>query len=90
MIGKSVSLWRFAFVLIAVFAGLVYGVISYSVTQRTCETGLRMALGAKLSQLLWMVEPEGLLLVGIGLVAGTAHALFGRNAIRYSCTVKTW
>ena len=83
VIGKSVSQRRFALVLIAVFAGLalflaalgLYGVISYSVTQRTCEIGLRMALGAKQSQVLWMVEREALLLVGIGLVAGTASAL---------------
>ncbi len=83
VIGKSVSQRRFALVLIALFAGLalflaalgLYGVISYSVTQRTSEIGIRMALGAKASQVLWMVERQGLLLVGIGLIAGTLGAL---------------
>jgi len=83
VIGKSVSQRRFALVLIAVFAGLalflaalgLYGVISYSVTQRTAEIGIRMALGAKETQVLWMIERQGLQLVGIGLVAGIAGAL---------------
>jgi len=82
VIGKSVSQRRFALVLIAVFAGLavflavlgLYGVISYSVSQRTAEIGIRMALGARTNQVLWMIERQGLFLVGIGLVAGIAGA----------------
>lgn len=53
----------------------LYGVISYSVSQRTQEIGIRMALGAKPSQLLAMVLTQGLRLSGAGLVAGILGAL---------------
>jgi putative ABC transport system permease protein len=83
VVGKSIAQRRFALALIAIFAALalflaalgLYGVISYSVAQRTSEIGIRIALGAKSSQVLWMVERQGLLLVGIGLILGTVAAL---------------
>jgi predicted permease len=52
----------------------LYGVASYSVTQRTREIGVRMALGAQSSTVLRLVLARGLLLVGIGLAAGIAVA----------------
>jgi putative ABC transport system permease protein len=83
VVGKSVASRRFALLLIALFAGLalflaalgIYGVISYSVTQRTPEIGIRMALGAKASQVVWMIERQGLILVSIGLGCGMFAAL---------------
>jgi len=83
VVGKSISQRRFALVLVAVFATLalflaalgLYSVISYSVARRTSEIGIRMALGAHSHHVLWMVEREGLLLVGVGLIVGTIAAL---------------
>jgi predicted permease len=53
----------------------LYGVIAYSVTQRTREIGIRMALGAEESQLTGMFVRQGLLLTGLGVVCGLAAAI---------------
>lgn len=55
----------------------LYGVISYAVTRRTKEFGIRMALGGQRSELLWMVlrESLGLVIVGIAIGTGCAVAL---------------
>ncbi|HZU21298.1 MAG TPA: ABC transporter permease, partial [Terriglobales bacterium] len=53
----------------------VYGVLSYSASQRTQEIGIRMALGAPPSSILAMVLRQGAVLVGIGLAIGMAFAL---------------
>jgi ABC-type antimicrobial peptide transport system permease subunit len=53
----------------------MYGLMSYAVTRRTNEIGIRMALGAKRSEVLWMVMRESLILLGLGFVAGLPAAL---------------
>jgi ABC-type antimicrobial peptide transport system permease subunit len=53
----------------------IYGLTSYSVTRRTNEIGIRMALGAERSGVLWMVMRESLTLAGAGVAIGIAGAL---------------
>jgi predicted permease len=65
-----------AFALLAVTLALVgtYGVIAYSVSQRTHEIGLRMALGARDRLVLWLVIRRTIILGGTGVVIGTIGA----------------
>jgi ABC-type antimicrobial peptide transport system permease subunit len=53
----------------------IYGLMSYAVTRRTNEIGIRMALGAERSGVLWMVMRESLTLVAVGVAIGIPAAL---------------
>src|SRR5215217_1901048 len=82
-LAQSVAAQRFSMILLAVFALLalvlaavgIYGVISYSVAQRTREVGIRMALGARTIDVIKLIVRDGLRLVLIGVGIGLAGAL---------------
>ncbi len=82
-IGTTLAQPRFNMMLLGTFAGVamilaaigIYGVIAYSVAQRTREIGIRMALGAQRRNMLQMVLWQSFSLVGIGLLAGLVSAL---------------
>jgi len=71
------------FGLLAVFLSCIgiYGLMSYVVTRRTNEIGIRMALGAERSQVLWLVMRESLWLVALGIAIGVPVALAGNRLV---------
>src|SRR5882762_4803016 len=69
----------------------IYGLMSYSVQQRTLELGVRMALGAPASSIRNMVIRQGMLLAGIGLVIGIGGAFWLTKFLTgFLFGVKTW
>ena len=76
-VSRSLTILFAAFAVLALVLGLVgvYGIVSYSVTQRTQEIGIRMALGARALDILQLVLRHGLVLVVSGVVLGVAGAL---------------
>ena len=83
VLSGSLGRWRFNMTLLAAFAALalvlasvgIYGVLSYSVSRRVHEIGIRMALGAGRSQVMELVVGEGMATALIGIAAGFAAAL---------------
>jgi ABC-type antimicrobial peptide transport system permease subunit len=83
LVDHAVSPRRFFVLLVGVFAGLglllaalgIYGVISYSVTQRTQEIGIRMALGATRTRVQLGIVGKTLVLGAIGIALGTAASI---------------
>src|SRR5215471_8247726 len=106
IVAGAVARQRFSMLLLGLFAALalllasigIYGVMSYSVAQRTREIGIRIALGARRADVLQMTVKQALKLVGAGMLIGLAAAflltrvlaslLFGISAtdpITFSC-----
>ena len=76
-VSRSLTVLFTAFALLAVALGAVgiYGIVSYAVTQRTQEIGVRMALGANTRDILQLILKHGLVLVLSGVAIGVAGAL---------------
>lgn len=83
-VAESVATKRFTMILLGVFGVLalvlaaigIYGVLSYTVGQRTKEIGVRMALGAQRAHVLQMVLRDGAWMILAGVVIGAVAALF--------------
>ena len=90
-IGESIARLRFGTLVLEAFASLalilalvgIYSVMAYSVTQRTQEIGIRLALGARPPVILGMIVGQGLLLAGVGITAGLGAA-FGLTRLMRS------
>jgi predicted permease len=88
--GESVSRPRFMTMLLGIFGGLAlvlaavgtYGVLSYLVTQRSQEIGIRMALGADRTDMLVLILRQGLILASAGLLLGVAGAMAAGQLMR--------
>lgn len=82
LVSQATARKRFQTTLLTVFSGIamllafvgVYGILAYSVSQRTGEIGLRIALGSSKAGVIRLVLREGLSLLGIGLLLGLAAA----------------
>ena len=82
IVSQSVTQPRFNLFLLGLFSGIalllsvagIYGVTAYTVTQRTHELGIRIALGAQVGDVLRMILGQGMAVIGLGIVIGLAAA----------------
>jgi predicted permease len=90
VISSSLSGRRFTLTLLGIFAGAalgltiigIYGVMAFAVAQRTHEIGIRMALGARRADVLWLVMRQGMWFTMLGIVFGLAGALALTRVLR--------
>jgi putative ABC transport system permease protein len=83
VVAESIARPRFNTLLLSIFGAVamvlaavgIYGVMAYSVTQRTHEIGIRMALGAERRQILGMIVGQGLVLTAVGIGVGIIASL---------------
>jgi ABC-type antimicrobial peptide transport system permease subunit len=77
----AIVLTMFSSLALVLSAFGIYGVVSYSVSRRTPEFGIRMALGAQTTDILRMVMREGFILAAAGVALGCAGAAFMSRAL---------
>jgi putative ABC transport system permease protein len=90
LVAESTAQQRFITLLLTILAGIafllalvgIYSVVSFSVSRRTQEVGVRMAFGAQKSDVLWMVVKQGTLLAVAGVVVGLAVALGAARTLK--------
>jgi predicted permease len=89
LVSNSLSQQRLIARLTSIFGGLalvlaclgLYGVMSYIVARRTAELGIRLALGASRTDILWLVLKQVLVVIAIGLIAGLVLSLLSVRAV---------
>jgi ABC-type antimicrobial peptide transport system permease subunit len=91
LVRDSLARQRFLLLLFSIFAGLalllacigIYGVLAYLTTQRVPEIGIRVALGARAEDVMWMILRQSLGMISAGFVLGAAGAFAaGRMLVR--------
>jgi len=75
-------LWMFAGAALLISIAGIYGLLAYSVSQRTRDIGLRMALGATRSNVVGLILQHAVILLGIGLVIGVVAAVSAGSVLR--------
>jgi putative ABC transport system permease protein len=89
VLGEYLAEPKFSMLLVTIFAGValllasvgIYGVISYNVTQRSSEIGVRMALGAQRRNVVGLVVGQAMTMAGAGVAVGLMLALWGSKAL---------
>jgi putative ABC transport system permease protein len=89
-VSESITQPRFNLFLLALFSTVamllsaagIYGVTAYTVSQRTHELGIRLALGAQVGDVLKMILGQGMVVIGVGLALGLAAAFVLMRLLR--------
>ena len=90
LVARSIAPRRFNMLLLGAFASIalvlaivgIYGVIAYSVTQRTHEIGIRIALGARTTDVLRLIVTQGMMLTLLGVGLGLAGSFITTRLMR--------